>query len=729
MYAAANSRRAGFTRLAILISTILSAGAASAQEAGTSLEEIVVTGRFISETGRSALKLDVPLRDVPLTISGYTGDFMASIETTRIADLYSYMSGVRKSGATGYDISIRGFSSSGNDRNAIQTDGMPGLTVRFGSPPTINAARVEVVKGPAAVLYGQIQPGGFVNIVTKKPESSPSTLIKLRTEGFYGDEASMGDTAGATVSFDSTGPIDEQGKFLYRMIAEYGDRNTFRDNGFAESVYLVPSLTWNISDRTQATVFAEYRDEDNALDNGLAAFGNDIRTVASLTTRYQEPDDEQPETGYVGGLTLDHAFNDNLRWRLNYRYVWHEDSALGYENLSFRNATTLRRRDRNQENERTYNFIDTSLGWDFELGSVRNKVLLGLNGGKETAQFTRLNFDGNNATLDVDLYDPVYGQGIPNADRNVGDNDRKRKFDSWAVYLQDQLTLTDHWKAVAALRYESYDTSEDFYQPAVPEPVYVSTQKVSDSDMTSMFGIIYQPNDVWSLYASYAESFNPPTWGREDADGQAITAPEQGSQIEFGVKSDFDWGTATLSFFTITREDVAQDTGTDQPDGTAIWALTGKEKSEGAELEVNASISDNWQLIFAYSYVDAKVDADANPLRVGQTLSGAPENTASIWNRYQFNDAWGVGLGIGFTDSAYGTPVAANGNQSSRMLLPSYTLVDVGIYYTAETWDASLRAGNVFDETYYLSGGSLGQSTIISPGTPANLVLSLTKRF
>lgn len=713
-----------------MVSTILTvSSAASAQTAETKLEEIVVTGKFVSDTAQSALKLDIPLRDVPLTVSSYTEDFMTAIETTRIADLYSYMSGVQKSGATGYDINIRGFSSGGNDRNAIQTDGMPGLTVRFGSPPTINAASVEVVKGPAAVLYGQIQPGGFVNIVTKKPQYTRSTMVKLRTEGFYGDEASLGDTAGATISLDSTGHIDEEGKFLYRLIAEYADNNTFRDNGFAKSTYLVPSLTWNVSDRTKATVFAEYRDEDNALDNGLAAFNNDIRTVASLTTRYQEPRDEQPEKGYVGGFTLDHSFTDNLNWRVNYRYVWHEDSALGYENLSFRNATTLRRRDRNQENERTYNFVDTTLGWNFDIGSVGNRFLFGLNAGKETAQFTRLNFNNNNATLDIDLYDPVYGQGVPTADRNVGDNDRKRDFTSWAVYLQDQLTLSERWKAVAAVRFESFDTSEDFYQPAVPTPVYVSTAEANGDDVSTMFGIIYQPNDVWSIYASYAESFDPPTWGREDLNGRPLVDPEKGNQIEFGVKTDFDWGTATLSFFTIERTDVAQDTGLDQPDGTAIWALTGKEKSEGLELEVNADVTEQWQMIFTYSYVDAKVDGDKNPLLIGQKLSGAPESIAAMWNRYQFNRNWGVGLGIRYTDSFYGTPVDPAGSQSSRMELPSYTLVDLGLYYTSDSLDVTLRAGNVFDETYYESGGTLGQAEIISPGTPANVVLSLTKRF
>lgn len=720
--------------LSILASAILVASCSIAQaedipEDHHGLEEIVVKGSFISETGQSGLKSDVPLRDVPMTISGYTDEFMKAIETSRVADLYSYMSGVQKSGATGYDFSIRGFGMSVNDRNAIQIDGLPGLSVRFGSPPTINAERIEVVKGPAAVLYGQIQPGGFVNIMSKKPEAERSTEVKIRTEGYFGDKANLSDTAGVTVSLDTTGPIDEDGKFLYRIIAEHQDNNTFRDNGYSESVYFVPSLTWVMSDATKATVFAEYRKEDNALDNGLAIYDNDVSNAPGLTTRYQEPNDEQPEKGIVGGLTVEHNFSEHLVWRLNYRYVDHEDSAKGYENLSFRNSTTLRRRDRNQENIRTYNFLDTNVAWDFETGSIRHKVLVGLNIGEETAQFTRLNFDNNNATLDVDLFNPVHGQGTPNADRNVSDNDRERSFESQAIYIQDQLTLTEKWKAVAAIRYEEFDSEEDFYQPVVPERVFVGNQQVDGNDVSKMLGLIYQPNEIWSIYASYAESFDPPNWGREDADGNALTDPEKGLQYEFGVKSDLEWGTATFSYFTITREDVAQNTGLDAPDGDDIWALSGEEESKGFEIEVNAKVTDNWQLIFAYAFVDGTVSKDANSNLVGQKLRGSAENSASVWNRYQFNDSWGVGVGIKYTDEAYGTPYDSNGIESDRLLLPDFTLVDLGVYYTSETFDATLKVGNVFDETYYESGGSLGQSTIVTPGKPANVALSLTMRF
>lgn len=690
------------------------------------IDEITVTGQFIAETGESALKTDIPLRDVPFTVSGYTREFMDAIETTRIADLYNYMAGVQKSGSTGYDINIRGYSSTANDRNVLLTDGLPGLTVRFGSPPTVNAERIEVVKGPAAVLYGQIQPGGFVNIVTKRPEETQSTSVRFRVDGTYGADADLGDTSGFTTSIDTTGPMTDDGKFLYRLVAEYEDANTFRDNGFSESLYIVPSLTWVMSDMTRATVFAEYRDDDHALDNYLVAFGNDIANVADPTTRYQEPDDGQPEEGYVFGLEVDHEISDTLSWTLNYRYVWHEDAARGYENLSFRDMDTLRRRDRNQLNERTYNFLDTSLNWRTSTGQIDHDIAFGLNTGTETSQFTRINFDGGNATLDIDILNPVYGQGVPNADRNVSDNDREREYDTFGIYFRDFVTLSEHWKAVFGLRYEEFDTSEDLYQPAFPTRVYSQTLEANGDDTSTMLGLIYQPDDIWSFYTSYAESFDPPTWGREDADGNPITKPEKGQQIEAGVKMDFRRGTATLSVFSIEREDVLQDTGLDQQDGTAIYDFLGRDKSDGFEFEVDAAINENWNLIFAYANVSAEVDADVNPNRIGQTLLNAPENTLSVWNRISINDAFAFGVGINHASDRYGSAFAGNGDQSTRLELPDYTLVDLGLYYTGRNFDATVKFTNITDEEYFVSST---RNTNITPGLPATVTFSLFKQF
>ncbi|MFT5138872.1 MAG: iron complex outermembrane receptor protein [Lysobacterales bacterium] len=681
------------------------------QESRGTLEEVVVQGTFIASDGASGLKTNVPVRDVPLTISSYTSDFMDGIETTRISDLYNYMVGVQRAGNTGYDISIRGMASGGADRNSIQTDGLPGLAVRFGSPPTINTERLEVVKGPMSVLYGRIQPGGFINIITKKPEAEKSSYVKIRADGYYGDETSLGDTLGFTVSYDTTGPLNEAGDVLFRLIAEVEDTKGFRDNGFNEGIYVVPSITWLVSNETTFNVAFEYRDEDHALDNGLVVPNRDINLVAPITTRYQEPNDIQPETGWAIAASLDHEINDDVIWRTNFRYVDHEDSAIGWENQSFRNATTLRRRDRNQLNLREYTFLDSNIVWDFESGSgVEHKFMFGINGGEETSDFERKNFDGGNATLDIDVYNPIYGVGVARAP--VPSTHRFTTFDAFGIYLQDQVTLNENWKAVFGVRYEDFEAVEMDRRGVNPN------QRTSGNDTTPMIGFMYQPSEDMSYYASYAESFNPPRPDRRDENDNRIFPPEEGNQVEVGLKANIlgGRGTATFSIFSIEKTNVLNSLGGGR------FELTGAEQSEGFEIEVNAQVNDNWQIIAGLTKADATVKTDRNAALIGMQVRNAPEITASFWSRYQINERLGIGTGINYVDDRFGeTP-----RTGARVRMPSYVVADVVFYYEHPSFYATLKLGNIFDEKYYESGSSM---TRLVPGAPASVVLSFSKSF
>ena len=671
------------------------------------IEEIVVTGRFIAADGYSGLKSNVPLRDVPITISSYTQSFMEGIETIRIADLYNYMAGVQRAGNTGYDISIRGFSSGGADRNSLQTDGLPGLAVRFGSPPTVNTERIEVVKGPMSVLYGRIQPGGFINIVTKKPQREATHQFKLRADAY---DVDIGDTLGVTASIDSTGPVNEAGTVLYRFVGELEDTQGFRDNGFSESTYAVGSLAWLPSEQTTVTLALEYRDEDHALDNFLVAPGRDINLIADITTRYQEPDDIQPETGYSLALTVDHEISADWSWRANFRYVDHEDSAIGWENLSFRNPTTLRRRDRNQLNIREYTFIDTSLSWTPTVGGIDHNFMIGFNGGRETSNFERKNFDGGNATLDIDVYNPVYGAGVARA--AVPSSHRFTTFDAFGLYLQDQITLTENWKAVVGVRFEDFEAVEEDKRGVAAD------KATNGDDVVPMAGLIYQPNDNWSYYLSWSESFNPPRPDRTDADGNRDFPAEQGRQLEAGVKANLLDGraVATLSVFNIEKENVLNRVS------GSVYELTGLEESQGFEVEVNANVTDNWQLIAGFAYVDATVGESRNAALVGLRLRNAPENTASIWNRVQLTERWSMGLGIAYAGKRWGELPRTG----SRVSLPDYFVTDFVVYYDHPAVYGTLKIGNVFDETYYESGSN---DRRIVPGAPRGFVLSLSKNF
>ncbi len=704
------------------------------------LEEVLVEGRFIGETGRSALKSDVPMRDVPMTVASYTDDFIAAVETVTVADLYDYMTGVQRAGTTAYDVTIRGFATGAADRNSIMVDGLPGLAVRWGSPPTINAERVEVVKGPASVLYGQVQPGGFINIVTKRPQAERLNFVKVRTENFYGDEADFGDTFGYTLSLDSTGALNKDQTWMYRLIAQYGDNPGFIDFGVSEDKYLVPSITWAPTDNTQITGSIEYRKLDASYSDGLIAPINaagvaDITLInKDLTTTYQEPASYNNEEGVTYILDFSHQFTPNLEWRGAFRGSDHEDQRVSQDIQGTRtchpasaagmlNPTNIcvRRRDRNQYNERTYYFYDTNLVWDVGSGAVTQKLMFGINGGTETADFKRINFGANNNTLDIDLYNPIYGQGTSLPDR--ADVWPKTNYDSLAFYLQDQISLGDHWKVLAGGRYEDFDIVTRSQWP-VGHPGFRAETSTKGDAFVPMGGVLYQPNDSWTYYVSYAESFNPPAPGRLDINGDVFTTPEEGVQYEAGIKADLPdgRGSFTASIFTIEKKNSLQAIGT-----SGVFRLTGVEESNGFEIEGDFAVTENWQILAGYSHIEATVKDDVDTAIIGQELRNAPEDSVSIWNRVQLTDAFSLGAGLSYVSGRFGTSPDPRGDDF-RLDLPSYTIVDLAVYYynEANNINVTLKLGNVLDERYYPSAFS---ETRITPGNPANIAFSVSKSF
>src|ERR1700730_5657959 len=152
------------------------------------LGEIQVVGRFLETSNTSAMKLKVPVLDTPFSVSSYSAALLKSLESVNLQDNYNYMNGVKKAGQTAYDLTLRGFKTGGDDKNAIMVDGLPGLTTRYSSPPTVALDHVELVKGPMSVLYGQIQPGGFINMITKKPQPVASQTIDIQAQSYAAND-------------------------------------------------------------------------------------------------------------------------------------------------------------------------------------------------------------------------------------------------------------------------------------------------------------------------------------------------------------------------------------------------------------------------------------------------------------------------------------------------------------------------------------------------------------
>lgn len=677
-----------------------------------------VTVAFTADTAVQTMKLDTPLADVPLAVQSYTGSFMKAIESTNVGDLYNYTTGISRSGNTGIDFVIRGVRAS-NDGN-IQYNGLPGLAARFGSPSTANVERIEVLKGPSSVLYGQAEPGGVINIVTKKPQAERANLIDIRSGTFFGTGPAFGDRNKYHLSSDFTGPFDQSHKVLYRFIASYDDGNDFRKFAENKDLYLVPSVSWLGWDGGVINVELEYRRTRTALDSGLAAPNNDIRLVAPIDVRYQEPSDYLNENGKTLTFGLKKAFRSGLTWSVNFRNVWHNDDTNGFENVGTQGLTTVTRRDRHQVNSRRYNYVDSTLTKSVTTGSIRHKVLIGINGGHQYTNFDRLQF-ATSPTLNVNLYDPVYGaHELP----LHPDTHRVDPSWSWAGYVNDQIDLGVKWKALVGMRYDRRDATE---QELRINP-YVK-QKTSQAGLP-LAGLVFEPDRVWSLYASYATAFVPPPPGAVDAHGNNPFVPEHAYQLEGGVKANLmnGRGEATASVFDITKNDVlitlvAQ----------AINDQLGQERSRGTELTYTQHLLDNWQIISGYAYTDSKVTKDTDPVRVGSLIPNAARNAANLWTRYDFSRGplRGIGLGLGqiYTGRRAGT-ITASTSKLPVLVLPGYSRTDLGIYWVAGRYEITGLFVNLFDTVYYESNlGTAPTSLNIRPGSPRSGTVSMRVRF
>lgn len=709
------------------------ADAAPPPKAGeaTNVAEVVVTAKFIATGAASGTKLDIPVTDTPLSVAAYTRAFLNTVEVSQVADLYKYMTGVQRAGNTGYDLTMRGFKTTANDRNAILTDGLPGLTVRFGSPPTVGADHVEIVKGPTSVLYGQAQPGGFVNIITKKPREDRETELEARVDDGLSD---FGRTGGGLIDLDTTGPLTDS--LAYRLIGEAGYTKGFRDFSYERPVYVAPSVTWRPDDVTRVTLLTEYRHTRTHYDSYLVAPHNNIAFVAPINTTYQEPSDYQWETGKTATLLVNRDLTRDLTLNLGYRYVDHEDVAHGWDVVGITpDFASVTRRARGQDNKRTYSFLDANLVAGFDVGAISNKMVVGVNFGRETSDFNRTQFFNAPAkgaqSATISILNPAHGLVAPltsfpavNPATPKNLNDRYTTSEASGVYVSDFITFSEKLKALVGLRYarETQDIVEKRLA-GVPE------QKAKSDKWLPMVGVTFEPTEQLSLYATYSTSYVPVAASNQDINGRFNFSPTTANSIEGGVKADMmdHRLTITAAIFDIKKENVINTFSCAL--GTCAQQL-GAEESKGAELEVNVQPLPNLQFAGGLSTVDAKVTKSNIANQVGARLTNSSRVNAHFWSRYDIASGpltgLGIGLGVAHNSRFYGLlPTAA---RTDTLPLPGYTTVDLAAYYTIRDVRLTLKVTNLFDKTYYESAGSAGALAIM-PGAPRAMTLTARTTF
>jgi len=683
---------------------------AFAVEEATKLDTMVVVGQqnsYLNPEVSTATKSNVDPLETPQTVNVINQQFLEDIRAERLEDAYGYTTGLSRSGNNADSFSLRGMDA---NLNSIQVNGLPGLASRFGSPTTANVEQIEILKGPASIMYGQIEPGGLINIITKKPQDVASVRFDVSTNSYSSGISEFAEDNSFTGTIDATGPLNENKTWLYRFIASAEDADSYRQDVDAKNYYLFPTLTYRPNTDTEVTFGLEVQSETRVPDDGLAVLEHDIKQIASLDTHYQSADDSGEDKGLVAFATFNTMVTENFDVTVDWRSVWHEDNRSFYETRSVNNNTDeVTLRDRNNDNERQYHFADLRTTGSLWWGAVEHQVLMGVNLGYEQKDFRRRTDD----TSSVNFYDPV---DLSSRTGNYNTlNHRVTDYMNYGAYLQDTIYLNDSWTLMTGLRYARQDA--DF------ERVDTGFTSSNSSDaFVSQGGVVYHLTEATSFYVSYGESFNPNSIEDTDVNGDNFE-PERGRQYEVGTKTNLfnDKTNLSIAYFDIKKTNVVEEnlvTGEDE--------LLGGIKSTGVEVELLMMPIENWQVKLGYSYVDARITDNPDENIKGNRAPASALHDAYVWTKYNFpyqiaNGIVGTTLGANYESARY-----TDEDVTDRVELPGYTTVDIGLHYELKQYRASLNVENLFDKTYYIGGSD---DSNLYAGDPRNITFSLSGKF
>lgn len=691
-------------------------------------------GTYAETDSSSATKTASSLRSLPTQVLVMNNAFLEDLRAERLGDVYQYMTGVSFNDTRTSDgFTIRGMEGSSNIKN-LMVDGLAGLGARFSTPSTANIERVEVLKGPAAVLYGYMQPGGLVNMVTKKPQARRSTTLFASVRTYASGVSKFGDDNGYLVNLDSTGALSGDQRLRYRLIVEREDKALFRRNREQQNIYFMPSLMYAFSADTSLTVGLEYVRERKSADDGLVVPQNNIALVASFDTVYQDKQDKVDDDGLSLTAEFKHAFANGWKLSATARQVDHEDHSVLLRNSTITILTPLQnsrvnRRFRDSYNERNYKYLDATLQGDVQAGELTHKLLFGATLGWEQNVFDRRSFGASNdAAYRVNIWTPLTDTlGYPTP---VPDILADSKIESLGFYAQGQLSLTPRLKAVVAARHDQLDET---YRQERP----VLTGSAAAKATVPSAGLVYEFSEQVSGYLSYAESFHPVSnsFSSEDINGVAGQwDPELGTQVELGLKVDLRPKALTLNaaLFEISQKNVLQGTALLNSNGREYFVAIGGIKSRGGEIDLQYKPAPHIQVRAGYAYVDAFVEESRTVADLGAPQRNVAKHTANLWARYNVPTGalkgLGFGLGGAYQSERFGL---TTNNAATQFVMPSYFKVDAAAYYNWGRYSFALNVKNLFDERYFPGGGSgsAAGNVRIAPGSPREMVFSVRTRF
>ena len=661
----------------------------------------------------SVMRSSALLQEIPQTVNVIPAQVIRDQAPRNLDDALANVSGITQGntlGSTQDSVMTRGF---GDNRNgSIMRDGMP---VVQGRGLNASVERIEVLKGPASLLYGIQDPGGVVNMVSKKPELEQYNALTLRGST-YGEGKN-----GSGGGLDSTGALGDTG-LAYRMILDHEDEDYWRNYGTHRETLVAPSLAW-FGESTTLLFAYEHREFLTPFDRGTVIDPRDNHPLdISRERRLDEPFNNMEGRSDLYHFEADHALNDD--WNAHFGYSWNREtydaSQVRITAIDTNAGTLTRSMDGTQNAISTDRFTTASLEGKVKVAGMQHDLVFGID--DEYRKIYREDLIRQKSLSTFSYTNPVYGREVAGTTVSPADSAQTDKLRSDSVFVQDSIHLTDRWILVAGARFQEYD---QYAGKGVP---FQANTDSNGQKWVPRAGLVYRYTDELSFYGSYTESFKPnstiaPLSGSTTVLDGSI-APEEAKSWEVGAKLDIPGRvTGNVALFDIKKRNVLV-ANSEGP--VTLYSAAGEVRSRGLEVDLTGQLSDRWSMIGSYAYTDAEVTQD--PTYKGKKLQNVAKNTGSLSAVYDFGTVIGgdqlrVGAGARYVGERAGNAV-------NDFDLPSYTVADAFASYDTRVEGQKvkfqLNVKNLFDRTYYTSAAS---RFFVSMGDARQVTLSSTLEF
>ena len=705
------------TPLAAALLAAFSTPAAFAQTAPTEATLPAVTVQageqtYNPTTATSATKINAPLRDIPQTVNVITQELMRDKGVRSMEDAVKSVPGVSLTHGDGQrdQVFIRGFNSIGDQF----IDGIRDDALYFRDMS--NVEQIEVVKGPASVLYGRGSSGGMINRITKKP-------------GMDKSEASLqvGSWNQRRGEFDIARKTNDEGTVSFRLTGAVERADSFRNQQFLEREAFAPSVLMKLSPDTTLLLQADYLHDKRVTDFGIPSLnGRPINVDPS--TYYGSPnarnDDSVDATVSSTTATLDHRFNDTWSLRNTFRYYQYKLDRYNVvpgavtANAAFPSGYQVARTRGAIARDEHGIFNQTELTQKATLAGMAHQILYGAEFGvQDRTQLNRTAPGAGGFIAPVDAFNPAPATGQTNLVVNATGSNTGSSTVA-AAYVQDLVTLTEQWKALVGIRYDHFKQ----------EVVSTTIPSRTDTAWSPRAGLVYQPSATQSYYASVSKSFQPSAENFNLTASNAIFDPQETTSKEIGTKLDLFDGkaSATASLFTVERTNMT----TTSP--ANVTTAVGTQRTNGVELTFAGDLSNGWHLSSGYAYLDAKINKST---AVSKTVAGVPdgiaaqgknatvtpEHSANVWLTKAIAQNWTAGAGVNYVGERFA-------DTYNTVKLPAYTTMDAMISYKIKGLDLQLNIFNIFDKQYIASAHSSVANSLF-PGAPRSATLTARYAF